>query len=172
MSAPDWQTAARRAWSDHQAAEREALEQRAAGTREYLLRQAERLHLRPSSGTARLGEESHVRTTDGYVAYRLYEDPESRYRDTWELRCAITDGVRPDVVAWVLPQGEAKWIDRGTVETQADLGRALDPAQRPETPCIPEREQTTGDMLETILRAIVTEVVHDVIDGTLGRGSP
>lgn len=168
-----WQDDAKRAWSDHQAAEQEAAEQNAAATVEYLLRFADTLHVRPTNGTARLGEpKPEVRGE--VVVMRLVTEPNEQLV---ELRTTVDAAARPPVHAWtgyVWSNDPPVWRDRGVVETRADLGRALDLAWKPPDPTAeaPARQESTGDMLETILRAIVTEVVHDVIDGTLGRGSP
>lgn len=90
----------------------------------------------------------------------------------WRLSCAVTHEQRPAVQAEVWGEGvsgQRKWISRGQVETLVDLGRALDPDWHPEDD-EPDAEQGVGDMLATVLEAIVREVVHDVIDGRLGDG--
>lgn len=168
-----WRDDALRAWSDHQAAEQEAAEQAAAATVEYLLRFADTLHVRPSNGTARYGEpppEVHGEV----VVMRLVTEPTE---PLVELRTTVDAAARPAVHAWigrVWDRNPPVWQDRGVVETRADLGRALDLQWKPADPTAeaPTREESTGDMLETILRAIVREVVHEEIDGRLGSGPP
>lgn len=165
-----WQEQARAAARAHQEREQEAAEARAARTVEYVEKLRDRLGVRPTAGTARLGEPAPQVVHDE-VRLRLANERDSRDH-TIELRATVTDGALPVVHAWLQPAGVANWYDRGPVETLADLGLALDPTWEPDPTKPVEPEASVGDQLLTIVQALVRDVVHDVLDGTLGDGPP
>lgn len=162
----NWQREARRAWDEHKAVEQDAAERAAAHVVDYVERLRDRLHVRPTAGTARLGEPDVVvnGTTVSVLLTRVDYEPHV------ELRAEVTDGRVPEVRAFVRPLQSQTWHDRGPVETLADLGRALDPSVVEVGPA-PE-EQSAGDLLLSVLTAIVRDVVASELDGRLSGGPP
>lgn len=152
-----WATAAKQAAWEHDRREQEADEQEAEQTVDYVLRLAERLGVRETAGTARLGERTEV---DGdQVTYWL---PADDHAPPTQLRATVSRD-KPEVHAWVHFPGINEPVDCGPVETLVDLGRALDPAY---VPAAAEQaaEATAGDLLLQVLHALVRDVVSEALD--------
>lgn len=175
-----WVQEARRAWDEHQERERDAAARDAAHVIEHVERMRDRLGARPAPGTARLAEQEHAVVEDGMVRLACTTgnggaELPSGVRAI-ELRADADDrGQLPEVHAWLrlapmVPNERPRWIDRGRVETLADLGRALDPTVTDVQAPGEEPEQSVGDMLLTVLQGLVREVVHQEFDGRLGSG--
>jgi hypothetical protein len=161
-----WIDEAQQAWSEHVRRSQEEAERIAARTVDYVERLGGRLHL-PTADARAAVEGDTVR-----LALRL----DSRLWPSGvlgaELRAEVAEDDVPDVHVWLRLPGDdprqRSWIDRGPVETLADLGRAFDPTVVVADP-EPE-QQTTSELLQTVLYAIVRDVVADELDGRLGRG--